>query len=366
MADGRGQLRAWRFLTVTGLLTLAFIGIACLLPDDRYVRFNSLHDPAVVKAGWIYERIHYDPTPIDVVFIGTSHTVFGVDSKQTEQDYHDATGQELHVVNFALQHLGRNVHFLLAREAIENRQVKLLVIEVLENESRSLHPAFSALANPSDFLSAPLIVNPSYLADLSRLPFRQVSLFLSTLLPEAFGAQRNFVPALYRGAHWDDTYAETGSPRYPISPVHPRVGHHTPAEMALQRQHYEQLLADSTFLSNPFPRLMRRANLFYVKEIAELARKRRVALRFLYLPSYGDPPTPVYVDTYRQFGPIWYPAEVLRDPSRWLDVNHLNHDGATALAEWLAARLSEETAPTGIARGKESGMVAKPERATGG
>ena len=250
------------------------------------------------------------------------------------------------------EHLGRNLHFLLAREAIENRHVKLLVVEVADNEPRDLHPAFAALADPSDILFAPVIVNISYLSDLSRLPLRQVSLFLRSVLPATFDAQRDFIPEMYRGAHWDDTYASLGSPQYPVSPVVPRLTHPTPAEMALQRQHYERLVENMTFAFLPFPRLMRRANLYYVNEIAKLARQRGVALCFLYLPDYGAPPEPVFADLYRQLGPIWYPGELLRDPSRWLDVNHLNYEGATVLARWLAAKLSEAATAKAIARTK--------------
>ncbi|MBC7637377.1 MAG: hypothetical protein H7251_17450, partial [Acetobacteraceae bacterium] len=181
---------------LAGAIMLIVVGI-CLLPHSRFVRFNNLTEPAVIKAGWIYERIHHDQTPIDIMFIGTSRSVFGVDSAGVESAYRQATRQNLHVVNFAMQHLGRDLHYLLAREALLNRTIKLLVLEITEDEPRDLHPAFGPLADVSDILLAPLIINVSYFANLGRLPLRQMQLFLRTTLPGVYGTTLKFTPAKY-------------------------------------------------------------------------------------------------------------------------------------------------------------------------
>src|SRR4051812_13787892 len=67
-----------QFLWAVFFTAVVALCAACALPDNRYLRFLSLTDSAVVKARWIYERIHFDPAPIDIVFIGTSHSVFGI------------------------------------------------------------------------------------------------------------------------------------------------------------------------------------------------------------------------------------------------------------------------------------------------
>jgi hypothetical protein len=170
-------------MVLIALLVVICVPGICLLPHSRYVQFAGLHDSSVVKAGWIYERIHFDSTPIDVMFIGTSHTVFGINSSQVEQAYTTVTGQSLHVVNFGMQHLGRDIDYLLAREAIETLPLKLLVIEVPDDEPRSLHPAFYELATPQELITAPIVINTSYLPNLARLPLRQVSLFMRSIAP---------------------------------------------------------------------------------------------------------------------------------------------------------------------------------------
>jgi hypothetical protein len=336
------RLSPGRFLSLSVALALALISGVCLLPHDRHLRYVSLHDSAVVKAGWIYERIHDDQTPIDVMFIGTSHTVFGVDSAEVERTTRQLTGRDVHVVNFGLQHLGRNIHWLLAREALETRKVQLLVLEVDEDEPRDLHPAFSALADPMDIIAAPLLVNVSYLSDVSRLPVRQLSLFLRTILPGLFGTEPEFDPAWYRGAHWDDTWAEEGSSRAPLH-TPPRDTFPSEAEMTRERAHATQLSSGNLRLPARFAWLERRANLHYVQQIAALAARHQVALRFLYLPTFHGAARPSEIDVYKKFAEVWYPPlELLSNRELWLDVNHLNHHGALALAAWLATRLRDE------------------------
>ena len=323
---------------MAGAMVLIVVGI-CLLPHSRLVRFNSLTEPAVIKAGWIYERIHHDRTPLDVVFIGTSRSVFGVNSAAVESAYGQATGQNLHVVNFAVQHLGRDLHYLLAREALLNRTVKLLVVEVNEDEPRDLHPAFGPLAEASEILFAPLFINVSYLANLGRLPLRQMQLFLRTSLPGAYGTTPEFAPAKYRGAQWDDTYAATGSFDHPIRPVVPRLQSHTDAELEQQRLQSARAIARKMALPPAFNHLERRANLSYVQAIAELARKQGVEVRFLMMPQHVPAP-PAFSAFYQQYALIWSPGPAIAETKLWLDINHLNHAGATALAPWLAGQIA--------------------------
>src|ERR1700691_2202941 len=96
---GSSEIAPLHFFCIMLATTVALLGMACALPDDRYLRYQALTEKAVVKVGWIYERIHFDPAPIDVVFIGTSHTVFGIDSKKVEQACRDAGGDNCASIN---------------------------------------------------------------------------------------------------------------------------------------------------------------------------------------------------------------------------------------------------------------------------
>ena len=62
------------------LLSLLFAGFAfwctvsCLLPHDRYIRYQQpgLLQSYLFRTRWVYERIHFDKTPIDIAVIGSS------------------------------------------------------------------------------------------------------------------------------------------------------------------------------------------------------------------------------------------------------------------------------------------------------
>lgn len=343
MRTRRFLLSPSHFFWILLAAALAVLVGICVLPHDRYLRFQSLTDSAVVKAGWIYERIHFDSTPIDIVFIGTSHTVFGIDSEMVERACRDAGGKNCGSVNFGLQHLGRNVHWLLAREVMQARKPRLLVVEVQETEFRALHPAFAPLADASDVVWAPLVINTSFLPDLVRLPLRQISIFAQSRAPSLFGVHREFIPALYRGSHWNDTFVEMGSLEHPVAHPRPRTDVISVAELERERAHSES--ADDARLR--LPALLRpleyRANFLYLEKVLNLAREKNIEVRFLYMPAFDGARTPVWASFYDRFAPTWsIPREIVDRHELWLDVAHLNYAGATALSAWLGAQLAKD------------------------
>jgi hypothetical protein len=330
-----------RYLALTALLSVVVIIAICLLPHNRNLRFAVLTDWDVVKAGWIYERIHSDPTPIDIAFIGTSRTIFGVDSAKVEAVTRQRTGLDLHVVNFALPFPGRDLHWLIARELLKTRKVKLLVLEVDEDEPRDLHRAFGSLADVHDLIFAPMIINVSYFPNLIRLPRRQLSLFLRSTFPAIFDDEMTLDSASYRGAHWDDTWAEEGTPQAPIFPIRPRTTFPSAGELAHERAHETEVAAHKIQLPSSVAWLEHRANIYYLRKIAASARERDVALTFLYLPGYQGLDRPREAGVYQQLGPLWTPPTFLSKREMWYDVNHLNYNGAFSLATWLGNELSK-------------------------
>jgi hypothetical protein len=339
------RLTPLRFFLIALVAVMFALLVASGLPHDRYAQFRSITDTAVVKTGWIYERIHFDPLPIDVVFIGTSHAVFGIDSEEVERTCRDAGGRTCASVNFALQNLGRNLHWLLAREVMKTRKPRLLVVEVQETEFRTLHPAFAYLADASDLISAPLVINTSFFPDLARLPLRQITLFIQSQVPSLFGGRTEFVPAFYRGPHWNDTLSEIGSLEHPIANPRPRTRVISVKELEIERSRVESDVDTNLHLPARLRPLEYRANLLYLGKMLNLARENGVEVRFLYIPTYHGPETPAFSDFYKKFAPIWFmPREIIDHHELWNDVGHLNHAGATALSEWLGAKIAKDEA----------------------
>jgi len=328
----------------TFVLTVVIIlcGLTAL-PHNRYLRFQELASESVhyMRAKWIYERIHFDRTPIDIVFIGTSHTQSGINSKLVE-DTLKKNGIDQRVANFAIPHLGRDLHYLLVRELIENRGVKKLVIEVQEDEARAPHPAFQRLADVGDLLSSPLIINTGYFDNLIRLPLRQLTLFLHTRLPELTGHNLEFDPRTYEGAHWDDTYILHGTGAA-------RVAKHTEESLVessakLQRNYITKSSFASKFtLPNQPHSLLQRYDYFYLQELIDLARAKKIEIVFLYLPFFHGPEQPSNFKFLQPFGMILSPKEVLKDPGFWQNEDHLNFAGASALSVWVGRTLAEQS-----------------------
>lgn len=321
-------LRPARFLWIVLATTLAVLITVSTLPDNRYVRFKNLTEPEVVKAGWIYERIHFDPSPIDVVFVGTSRTVAGIDSRIVEQSCHDEGGRYCSSVNFAMLHLGRNLHWLLAREVIESRKPRLLVVEVQETEYRALHPAFSYLADESDLVAAPVVINTSYFTDLGRLPARQISLFAESAAPGLFDIHTEFDPAHYQGPHWDDADKD------PSSVV-------SDEQLESERAHMASIERAKVRLPGRLQQLEYRANVIYLERLLDLARQKNIEIIFMYLPMYHDAKPPLFANVYDKYGATWWVPREIRDHHElWRDVNHLNFAGASAISTFIGTKIA--------------------------
>ena len=68
------SMRLRNFLVIIVLTAILALAAMVALPHDKYLRYQSLNDHTAPNAYWIYERIHTDPTPIDIAFIGSSRT----------------------------------------------------------------------------------------------------------------------------------------------------------------------------------------------------------------------------------------------------------------------------------------------------
>ncbi|WP_158914562.1 hypothetical protein [Caulobacter sp. S45] len=305
-----------------------------LLPHDRYVRWQAMRTEAYARLGWIYERIHFDPTPIDIAFVGTSHTMNGVDAAEVSRRVSLATGHCVNAVNLAVPEYGRSLHWIIARELLKNRPVKVLVLEVVENESRKPHPLFPYVADLHDVLTAPIFINVGYVHDLVRIPFRQLSLGFKSLFPGQFGLKAGFDARNYDGSNVDNTrIVNVGG--VAITPLRDRVYPRDRLERAAQDAARQKSLH---MLGAKLDAYEYRAPRYYVDQIVAEAARRGVKVVFLYLPGYGKPAGPIDDSLYRGRGPIVSANDVLAQPSYWFDPAHLNMFGAAA----LTARLGQD------------------------
>ena len=354
-------LRAFSKTAAILAAALGFAIVACFLPENPYQRWQLLDGTIHARARWIYERCHFDPTPIDVVFIGPSRTEAGVNAPRLAADL-AARGLPANVVNFSLPESGRNISYAIIAQMYQTKRPKLIVLGVTEKPSRFGHSAFKYIA-PRD-----LIVDPGYLADfkyfadLVYLPYRQLKLFAADVDPALIGLSKTFDPGRYLGVSVDTT----GDIHLPDGTI--KDGH-DPASAAELSRGVRKLESGMhpPILPASFADLEFGDERHYVREIAAMARAHGTKVAFVALPYYGGPASVQEEGFYGQFGPIWNLGFLSSHGELFADYGRMTSAGARRVTDWLAPKVAEvlqaartpSTAPTTAARSLQAGQEVK-------
>ncbi|NWG46220.1 MAG: hypothetical protein HXY25_06690 [Alphaproteobacteria bacterium] len=335
----------WRttaaFAGVTALSMVATLVLMCLLPHSDYLRYIRADETQQYpKTRWIYERIHFDPTPIDVAFFGSSRTGGAIQTAIVEEAL-AREGIAAHAVNFNLPQMGRNLHYALVKELLESRDVPVIVLEVTEIAERHLHPQFSTIADAGDILEAPVIGNLRYARDLVALPGRQLDLFLRSL-PQTVGLEPapRFEPGQYAGANLDrgDVLIDAEGNRKSRDRTMPE------AELRAAARRFQAGI-DDPLLPEALAEVEFGANRFYIRRIIALARAHGTRLVFLYLPSFGAPPEPAERSVWGGAGPVLTVHPLVQESHLWLDETHVNWTGSQIVSRALGPMLAPYVRP---------------------
>ena len=319
-------------------LALALAAVACALPDNAYQRWSLLDGTIHADARWIYERIHFDPTPIDVAIVGSSRTERGINALRLAADLR-ARGLPDRVVNFSLPEAGRNINYTVVEEMLRAKRPRLLVIGVTERPSRFGHPAFKFLAPAGEIVAPGYWSDADYFSDLVYLPYRQLRLFAADLAPGWAGPGKDFDPATYPGPSIDTT-GDVHLPDGTVKDGHDPASHQELMRgvRKLERGMHPPLLparyADVEFGDDRY----------YVRRIADLASRNGVKVAFLFLPYYTGPDTIQERAFYEGFGPIWDGGFLAGHAEWYMDYAHLTKTGALRLTDWLAGPVSTSLA----------------------
>lgn len=328
-------LHAFRgFMAILALALVGAVGLS-LLPERPYQRWQLLEGTIHGKARWIYERIHFDPQPIDVAFIGPSRIGAGVDAPRLSAAL-AARGLPSNVVNFSLPETGRNINYVIVDELLKTKQPKLLVIGVMEKPSRFGHPTFKFLAPRS------LIVHPGYFpkidyfSDLIYVPYRQAQLFGAYLAPGVLGPPATFQPERFAG-HSPDTTGDVVLPDGTVKNIS------EPASMYELERGVRKLEGGSIppVLPPGYADLEFGDERHYVREIARMAKARGVKVAFLFLPYYTGPSVLQEAALYDEYGPTWNAEFLALQADLFADYGHLTSSGADLLTDWLIEPTSE-------------------------
>lgn len=302
------------------------------LPTDAYQRYLSLHSTDYIKGSWIYERLHFDPTPVDIAFIGSSRTMEGIDAAAIESDL-ARSGISDHVVNLAVPSLGLDVPYLLGRMLVQTKQPRIVFLETDYLVYRDVNPVFPLLATPQDVLQAPLLLNEQLLPNLLSVAARNLTLTWQRLIE---GVPR-FDLARYRGPHWEDVYQVTG---HDFSQGHARLAQREKALLDAEAARWVGNVMRKSGQYDDWAWLELRYNETYQMRLIQLLRAAGVQVVLLSMPAIGTPEPPFHADVLLGLGAFWpLPDLVSRDHTLWDNPTHMNYRGAELYSAWLAEQI---------------------------
>lgn len=326
-----GRLFAWFAAGIVAMLALLM-----LLPNSDYYRWQQGDGTILARARWIYERIHFDPTPIDVAMIGSSRMEASVRAPELSEILSARLGRPIRVVNFGLPQEGRNLHWAVVKQLLENRPEVRLIVLSAGRETVISHPGFRFLGDDASLLESPMIYNDAYAEDLFTLPYRHLAYFIQGLWPSAFQLSPRFDPAIYRERGFDPTQTFILDGK-----VVDREQQLDPNRAMQERaaingvQWVDPKLRNAPFdWRYPIER-------HFTRRIASLAAQKHVQVAFLWVPTAVDPQEAL-VDPgfYAAIGPVWKASQLGDDPYDYMDSGHLNRQGTAKLLPWLADRLT--------------------------
>lgn len=324
-----------RFLTLTGLTAALCTAVTFALPHDAYIRHQAFSGTIFDRLAWIYERAVFDDTPMDVVIIGSSRSARGANAAALE-----ATLDGVHVANLSMPASGLDVRLAKFATLLEaGKAPKLLVLGVVEALPRFGHQAFGDLATTQQLVSAPPLINATLPANLAGLPYRQLELALASRLPEAFGHQRNFDQAAYRGPTPD--HRRFNNPDWSAeqeAAFTTRAAHAATLDQETVRRQAE---ITPPLLPGLVSGLEFGVSRSYLRRIASMAETAGTEIVFLHLPFYRGYPAPIDRAWLERLGDVWTPPIDREDPENYVDAAHLSQKGIDALTPWLAAKIQE-------------------------
>lgn len=339
-----------RLAAILGVALVAAVGAAAL-PDHPYQRWQLIENTLYANATWSYERITFDPRPIDVAIIGASRAQLGLSAPRIAERL-AAAGLPLEVANLSVIEEGRNMEWAIVNELFKRKRPKVLVVSITERYNRWGHPGFKYVAPTSAIVAPPAPFLHNWFSDLPYLPYRQLMLFTASLAPSLFDLRDGFDAQRYAAKPVDYTQSHVLTDGRRIDMDRTVAAD----DLRAESRAFEAIRKPSS-LPARIAAITDRDNSVYVAAITRLAARHGTRLIFLFLPEFDGPTTIEGRTAYARLGQIEDYGDFAHD-SRWFQsFAHLNHRGAIAASDRLAAAIIADLGATVTAGDKTaSGM----------
>lgn len=308
----------WAVAVVVGT-ALLLAGTAILLPDDPYRRLSLLDGTSYGDVRYVYERLHFDPRPVDIAIVGASRLALGIDATTLQRKL-AARSLRVEIANLAIPQPGRNMDWLIVRDLLATKHPRLLILEAVQPPRRFGHPAYRIAAPRADIIDPAFWGNLSYAGDLFYLPYRQLLLLLDRI-------EHRLPPQPCR--------ATDCSARRHVQWRPPQFSLLLMDKIAKR----EQRNARPPLLGPRWADVEFGAERIYFRRIIALARHHQVPVVILYVPQYRGAPDTQEATLYRAHGSYWNAAFLAPRAENFRDAFHLTDTGVARLADWLIPRI---------------------------
>jgi hypothetical protein len=310
-----------KFILHTLLFLIPVVGVAMVLlfsPTDKKRAYHYLTNDCEGRGAWLYRRIFESNQPIDLAFLGSSHTINGINDTLINNEL--AKDQRaLQTVNLGYCRLGRDLTYVLMQHVLTQKNTRNFIIEVLPDENPFSHPVFPFLAEMKDVVTPHTLLNRSYAPNVYSAAVSRLMYFRQNLWNEpyayTYGLRENFGFSTNTFTADPKLLDEKKSRRY--------------------KNRYKSFTWTRQF-SLAFPRV-------WLQRIHQLAQDNGVHYVFLYIPPYGSPEhQPIEMNTYAKYAPVWVaPDSIFNNLNNWYDDEHLNANGAQSLSTWVARKIKK-------------------------
>lgn len=339
----RSHLSAAQYLGVVAAVFIAFFVATIFLPHNPYIRYQSFKGTIFERLGWAYERLVYDPTPIDVLIVGSSRTARGANMAYLEAALAER-GQPLHVANISIPASGFDWRLTVIREALKHHpEIKLVIWELVEVFPRDGHQAFGDLATTRQILAAPWLINRTLPQNLAALPYRQLELALASRMPEVFGYRQGFDPARYAGTTPD--HRVFNDPNWTPGDEAAQLGNLDHAQAVAKESKQRRHEITWPVLPAALGGMEFGVSRHYVDELVALSKQQDFDLAFLFLPFYEGYPDALEADWVTERGAYWSAGFLMQDPANYIDAAHPSQIGIEKITPWLAGHIAEALPP---------------------
>jgi hypothetical protein len=313
--------------TILAALVVALIlsAAVCLLPENDYQKWQQ-QDPDG-RLRWIYERIHFDPMPIDVAIVGPSRAQLGLSAAAVEQHLAQQ-GKPANVANFALPGAGRDIQWAILDELFKAKAPKVVILEVEEEPYPFGHFFFKYVAPAEAIVFPPSPFLHNYLYNLAYLPIRKLKLFGANLFPDLFCLSKQFDPEHYAKNRTDFSTSFPGEFGKLVDMEHP-----VPREALLAQP---RIPVPRTLVARLLTRINGGEDHLFIEKIAREAKAHGAQLIFVHLPMFEGPQTVSDQDFLKQFGPVLNYGDLAPHDELFENWSHLNHAGAMNASARLA------------------------------